>query len=124
MINTERIVPVQVIDLISLYGLILKQDSNNSSLAALDATNPEEFTVASTAGSVLIADEPLASLNFASGYTAGTVYFVPAFDYSGFSINGTAVTPAEGSVTVNPDGRTLYKAVLATGAVTITQVGF
>lgn len=124
MINTDRIVPVQVIDLISLYGLILKQDSDNSSLAALDATNPGEFTVASTAGSLLLADEPVASLNFASGYTSGTVYFVPAFDYSGFSINGTAVTPADGSATVDPDGRTLYKAVLSSGDVTITQVGF
>lgn len=124
MINTDRIVPVQAIDLISLYGLILLQDSNNSSLAALDASNPGEFTVASTAGSLLLADEPVESLDFATGYTAGTVYFVPAFDYSGFSINGTAVTPAEGSDDVNPDGRTLYKAVLATGAVTITQVGF
>lgn len=124
MINTDRIVPVQVIDLISLYGLILKQDSDNSSLAALDATNPGEFTVASTAGSLLLADEPVASLNFASGYTSGTVYFVPAFDYSGFSINGTAVTPADGRATVDPDGRTLYKAVLSSGDVTITQVGF
>lgn len=121
MINTDRIVPVQVIDLISLYGLILKQDSNNSSLAALDATNPGQFEVAADAGSLLIADEPVESLDFASGYTAGTVYFVPAFDYSGFTINGSAVTPTG---TVNADGRTLYKAVLATGAVTITQVGF
>lgn len=124
MINTERIVPVQVIDLISLYGLILTMNSNNSSLAALDATNPGEFEVASTAGSLLLADEPVETLDFASGYSAGTVYFVPAYNYSGFSINGTAVTPAEGSATVNPDGRTLYEAVLSSGAVTITQVGF
>lgn len=124
MINTDRIVPVQAIDLISLYGLILTMDSNNSGLAALDATNPGEFEVASTAGSVLIADEPVETLDFATGYSAGTVYFVPAYDYVGFSINGTAVTPAEGSVDVNADGRTLYKAVLGSGDVTITQVGF
>lgn len=124
MINQDRIVPVQAVDLISLYGLILTMNSDNSSLAALDATNPGEFEVASTAGSVLLADEPVETLDFASGYTAGTVYFVPAYDYTGFTINGTAVTPAEGSATVNPDGRTLYKAVLASGAVTITKVGF
>ena len=124
MINTDRIVPVTAVDLISLYGLILKQDSNNSGLVALDATNPGEFTVASSAGSLLIADEPIASLNFASGVTAGTVYFVPAYDYSGFSINGVAEEPADGSDAVVADGRTLYKAVLATGAVTITKVGF
>jgi hypothetical protein len=121
MINTDRIVPIQVVDLISMYGLILKMDSNNSSLVALDATNPGEFTVGASAGSLLLADEPVASLDFASGYTAGTVYFVAAFNYKGFSINGTAVVPT-GSV--NPDGRTLYKAVLANGAVTITKVGF
>lgn len=124
MINTDRIVPVQVIDLISLYGLVLSMNSNNSGLAALDATNPGEFEVVASAGSMLIADEPVASLDFASGYSAGTVYFVPAYDYTGFSINGTAVTPESGSDDVTADGRTLYKAVLASGEVTITQIGF
>lgn len=121
MINTERIVPVQAIDLISLYGLILKMDSNNSSLVALDATDPGEFAVGASAGSLLLADEPVASLDFASGYTAGTVYFVPAYNYEGFSVAGTKVVPT-GSVV--PDGRTLYKAVLSSGAVTISKVGF
>lgn len=123
MINTDRIVPVIAVDLISLYGLILKQDSNNSGLVALNATNPGQFTQ-STNSAVAIADEPVASLNFASGVTAGTVYFVPAYDYSGFSINGAAETPAEGSDAVVADGRTLYKAVLSSGDITITQVGF
>lgn len=121
MINTDRIVPVQAIDLISLYGLILKMDSNNSSLVALDATDPGEFAVGASAGSLLLADEPVASLDFASGYTAGTVYFVPSVDYVGFTADGSAIT-ATGDV--EADGRTLYKAVLATGAVTITKVGF
>lgn len=124
MINNDRIVPVQAIDLISLYGLILTMNSNNSGLAALDATNPGEFNVASSAGSLLIADEPVESLNFASGYSSGTVYFVPAYDYVGFSINGTAVTPESDSDEVVADGRTLYKAVLSSGEVTITKVGF
>ena len=40
MINSNRIVPVSALDLISLYGLILKQDTtNNSSLAKLDASD-------------------------------------------------------------------------------------
>lgn len=121
MINTERIVPVQVIDLISLYGLILMQDSNNSSLAALDATNPGEFEVTSSSGSLLLADEPVATFDFASSVSSATVYFVPAYNYSGFTINGVAATPTGD---VNPDGRTLYKAVLGSGSITITQVGF
>ena len=123
MINTNRIVPVMAVDLISLYGLILKQNSDNSGLVALAATDPEVF-IQSTNSAVALANEPLQSLNFASGVTAGTVYFVPAYDYVGFSINGVAETPAEGSATVNPDGRTLYKAVLSSGDITITQVGF
>lgn len=124
MINTNRIVPVTAVDLISLYGLILLQNSNNSSLAKLDATDPGVFEVAATDGSLLIADEPVESLDFASGYTAGTVYFVPAYNYSGFTINGEAKAAAAGSDEVVADGRTLYKAVLATGDITITQVGF
>ena len=124
MINTDRIVPVTAIDLISLYGLILKQDTtNNSGLVALQATNPGEFTQA-TNSAVALAAEPLKSLNFASTATAGTVYFVPSYDYVGFSINGTPETPAEGSATVEADGRTLYKAVLSSGDITITKVGF
>lgn len=124
MINNERIVPVQAIDLISLYGLILKQDTtNNSSLAALAATNPGEFDVKS-ASTPLIAAEPVKTLDIdatASSISAATIYFVPAYDYAGFSIDGVKVTPTG---TVVPDGRTLYKAVLATGAITITKAGF
>lgn len=121
MINTDRIVPVTAIDLVSLYGLILLQDSNNSSLAKLSAKDPGEFDVASTAGSLLIANEPVKILDFKSGYSSGAVYFVPAFDYEGFKVAGTKVTPT-GDVVA--DGRTLYKATLATGAVTIAKVGF
>jgi hypothetical protein len=124
MINTDRIVPVQVIDLLSLYGLVLKQDTtNNSGLVALSATTPEVFTQ-STNSAVAIAAEPLKSLNFASGVSAGTVYFVPAFDYVGFSINGVAEAAAAGSDAVVADGRTLYKAVLSSGDITITKCGF
>ena len=119
MINTNRIVPIQVIDLISMYGLILKQ--NSSTLAAVEATNPGEFEI-TAAATPLIANEPVASLDFASGVTSATVYFVPAYDYSGFTLAGVATTPTGDDV--DPDGRTLYKAELASGAVTITQVGF
>lgn len=122
MINNDRIVPITACDLISMYGLILKQASGNSALAALEAASVDgQFEVASGAGSLLIANEPVKTIDFATGYTAGTVYFVPAYDYAGFSINGAAVTPTGD---VEADGRTLYKAVLASSAVTITKVGF
>lgn len=125
MINSDRIVPVSAIDLITLYGLILKQDTtNNSSLAALNALDVEgDFKV--TSGSApLLANQPAKSIDIdatASSVTAATIYFVPAYDYKGFTIDGSAITPTG---TVDADGRTLYKAVLATGAVTITKAGF
>lgn len=118
MINNERIVPVTQIDLISLYGLILKL-AESTAPTALDATTSNgQFTV-SEAGTY-IASEPVQTLNFTAA--SGTVYFVPAYDYSGFTVNGTAVTPTGDEVLA--DDRTLYKAVLSGGAVTITQIGF
>ena len=124
MINTDRIVPVTAQDLISLYAIILVQNSNNSSLAKLDAIDVAgDFQI--TSGSApLIASEPVKSCDIdatASSVSAATLYFVPAYDYEGFSIDGVKVTPT-GSV--DADGRTLYKAVLSSGAITITKVGF
>lgn len=124
MINTDRIVPVTATDLISLYGLILKQDTtNNSSLAKLEADDMGEFQIKS-GSAPLLANEPAKKIDIdatASSVSSCTVYFVPAYDYEGFTIDGSAVTPTG---TVKADGNTLYKAVLATGAITITQVGF
>ena len=125
MINSDRIVPVQAIDLLSLYGVILLQDSNNSGLAKLDAYEIAEFQV-TTNNAKLLASEPAKTIDFdatESSVSAGTVYFVPAYDYAGISIDGTKVDPADGSDEVIADGRTLYKAVLATSAVTITKIG-
>lgn len=125
MINSDRIVPVTATDLITLYGLILKQDTtNNSTLAALNALDVEgDFKI--TSGSApLLASQPVKSIDIdatASSVSAATIYFVPAYDYKGFTIDGVAITPTG---TVTADGSTLYKAVLATGAVTITKAGF
>lgn len=118
MINTDRIVPVTATDLITLYGLILKVGSIN--VTALEATNTQgDFSV--TESGTLLASEPISTLNFASEVSTASVYFVPAYDYSGFTINGAEATSTG---TVEADGRTLYLASLASGAVTITKVGF
>lgn len=125
MINSDRIVPVTATDLITLYGLILKQDTtNNSTLVALNPLDVEgDFKI--TSGSApLLASQPAKSIDIdatASSVSAATIYFVPAYDYKGFTIDGVAITPTG---TVTADGSTLYKAVLATGAVTITKAGF
>lgn len=119
MINTDRIVPIQKIDLISMYGLILKQSS--ATLAKVSASDVEGDFEITSASTPLIADQPVKSVDFASGVSTATLYFVPAFDYEGFTINGASVTPTGD---VNADGYTLYKAALASNAVTITKVGF
>lgn len=120
MINNERIVPVTATDLITLYGLILKVGSVN--VTALNTTATDgTFTVA-TASGTLLASEPVASMNIQGG-TSATIYFVPAYDYSGFMIAGAAITTT--GDTVEADGRTLYKATLSGGnAVAIAKVGF
>ena len=120
MINNDRIVPVTAIDLISLYGLTLKVAG--TTLTALDAvTSDGQFEVES-ASNALIASEPVKSLDFTEAVTSATVYFVPAYDYAGFTLNGSPATMA--GATVEKDGRTLYSATLATGTVTIAKVGF
>lgn len=121
MINNARIVPIQVIDLISMYGLILKLAASTAPTALAAADDAGDFTVSANSAT-LLANEPVASLNFASGVSAGTVYFVPAYNFKGFSLNGTATTTA--GATVEPDGRTLYSATLSSGTVTIAKVGF
>ena len=96
------------------------------SLAKLAASAMGEFQV-TTNSAKLIAAEPAVSIDFdstASSVSAGTVYFVPAFDYKGFTIDGVAEEPASGSVDVVADGKSLYKAVLSSGDITITKCGF
>ena len=122
MINDNRIVPVQNADLIMLYGIILGAAAAAASGTApekLSATNPAEFDV-TTNSKTYLADEPVKSLNFGSSITGSTVYFVPAYDYTGFTKTGATLTVTG---TVEPDGVTLYKAALSTNALTISKVG-
>lgn len=122
MINKDRIVPIQVIDLISMYGLILQQ--NNATLAAVAADNVEGDFNITAAATPLILNEPVQSVNIASGVSAATIYFVAGYNYAGFTLNNVAVVPTEPQEGVLNDAKTLYKAVLASNAVTITKVGF
>lgn len=124
MINKDRIVPVTATDLITLFAVILKQDTtNNSTLAKLNAETVDGAFQIKSGSAPLIATEPVRVCDIdatASSVSACTLYFVPSFDYEGFTIDGVKVTPT-GAVVA--DGNTLYKAVLATGAITITKVG-
>ena len=124
MINNKRIVPVQATDLISLYAVILKQDTtNNSTLAKVDAANAEGDFAITSASTPLLCSEPAKSIDLAAAVTAATIYFVPTYDFVGFSLAGVAEEPAGGSVDIVADGNTLYKAVLSSGDITVTKVG-
>lgn len=126
MINSDRIVPVTKTDLISLYSTILLQASGNSGLAKLVSNDIAGNYQIKTNNSVLIADQPVVSCDIdatASSVSACTLYFMADPAFAGFTIDGVAEEPADGSVDVVDDG-SLYKAVLASGDITITKVGF
>lgn len=117
MINIDRIVPVTVIDLLTLYGVIMALAGIE--VSALDADDViGDFTV-SEAGTYLAA-QPVKTVDVTAG--AGTVYFVAAYDFAGF-ISGTAVVNPTGDE-ITPDARTLYKAEISAGAVAVTKIGF
>lgn len=120
MINENRIVPITAQDLITMYGIILK--IAGVSVTALNTTASDgTFSIASASGTVL-ASEPLKSCNIVAG-TSATIYFVPTYDYQGFSIAGTPVTTT--GATVEADGRSLYTATLSGGnAIAIAKIGF
>lgn len=126
MINTERIVPITVTDLISVYGFGLKQNSSNSGLVALDALDVVGNFKVTSGSAPMLASEPVKSCDIdatTSSVTACTIFFVPAYDFEGFSIDGTKVQTA-GVTTIAKDGRTLYKAVLASGTITVSKESF
>lgn len=125
MINNDRIVHVTKTDLISLYGLILKQNASYGSLAKLASRDIEGNFKVTTNSAVVICDQPAVSIDFdatASSVSAGTVFFVADPNFKGFSIDGVAEDFADGSVDVIANGD-LYKAVLSSGDITVTKVG-
>lgn len=118
MINENRIVPITVMDLLSMYGLIIK--ARGTSVTKIDPDDVEgNFSAASAA--TVFCSEPVKSLTFGSSVSSATVYFVPAYNYEGFKKTGATITE---SGTVDPDGRTLYVATLSSSAVTFTKAGF
>lgn len=120
MINTNRIVPVQAIDLISLYSTILKMNSNNSTLTKVSASTPNgDFDIAS-ASVPLLCDEPVSTCDLASTISSAVIHFVPAYDYSGFTQGGEPITQTGD---VDADGCSLYVATLSSGSISIGKVG-
>lgn len=118
MINVERQVPITEVSLLDMYFNVFAVTMGSDAPAKLEAANPGEFTVA--ANGTYLANEPVKSLNFGSGVTDGTVLFVPAYDYKGFAINGTAIETVGDEVKTSGYG--LYTATLDDGDVVITAI--
>ena len=119
MVNKERIVPIQRIDLLTNYHVMLSLANISHTVISGDVEGNFTVTGSGDVGNKL-ANQPVEALNFASGVTAAVVYFVADFDYKGFSINGTAVVTT--GADVEADGATLYKATLSGGGVAIAAV--
>lgn len=116
MINADRIVPVQKIDLLTLWSGVLS--IANVSATKLASTGIGEFSQTTNSATV-ICNEPVKSLNFGSSVTAATVYFIADAAYQGFTKTGATLTTTGD---VSADGVTLYKATLSTNALTIAAV--
>ena len=125
MINKKRIVPIQKMDFLSMIGTILTLIGTSYAVVA-SATVEGNFTVTgSGAAGNFLADQPVQTLDFASGVTSATVYFVAAYDFSAITVNGSAATIASAGLDldeIEKDGITLYKAALSSGEVTISAV--
>lgn len=122
MINKDRIVPIESMDFLSLVGTIF--GINGTSYAIIQSTDVEgafEVTGSGAAGNKLCG-QPLKSLDFKSGVTSGTVYFVADYHYEGFKIAGTDTAIESSGDEVIADGITLHKAVLGSGKITVTQL--
>ena len=125
MVNTDRIVPIEKIDYLSMIGTVLKLHGTSFSvIATADVAGNFSVTGSGAAGNKL-ANQPAKTVDFVSGVTSGTVYFVAASDFDGIKVAGAAATLADASLALNKvkkDGVTLYTAALSSGEVTITEV--
>lgn len=121
MVNTDRVIPIQRIDRISAIGETMKLIGTSFTVIdALDVVGNFKVTGTGDAGNKL-AGQPAVSIDFASGVTAGVVYFIPAeTGFDGFKIAGVATAPTSGTVTA--DGVTLHTATLSSGNITVAKI--
>lgn len=120
MVNNNNIIPVTQTDLLTLYGTALKlAGTSYTVIAANDVAGNFSPVMPGETGNKL-ANAPVKTFNFRVDTVSAVVYFVAAYDYAGFSVNGTAVVTS--GATVNPDCATLYSATLSDGAVAIAAI--
>lgn len=117
----DRIVSVTTTDLLTLYGVIMKLANKTvTAVNAKEDSSNGQFEITSGSGNVF-ATEPVKNFTIGSSVTSVNVYFVPAYNYSGFVLGTTPVTTTGDEVVA--DGRTLYLAALSSGTITITKQG-
>lgn len=116
MVNKDRIVPIQKIDYLSMIGTILKL--HGTSFTVLGGEDGAFSVEATGAAGNVLCNEPVKSLDFAEGVTSGTVYFCADYAFEGITIDGVAKDIGD----IKKDGVTLYTAVLADAAVTVTAI--
>ena len=124
MINKDRIVPVMKTDLLTLYGAVLNIANVSFTIAAAsDVEGNIDITGSGSAGTFL-GNQPAKKIDFKSGVTGATIYFLASDDYVGIKVAGADATFNSSYLDdddVKADG-TLYKAVLSGGSVTLTAV--
>lgn len=125
MVNKDRIVPVTKTDLLNLYGTMLKIGSVSYTVIGADDVEGNFSVTGSGAAGNKLANQPVKTIDFKSGVTSGTVYFVADYGFTGIKVAGSAATIAAGGVAlanVAKDAVTLYTAALSSGEVTITAI--
>lgn len=125
MVNTDRIVPISKIDLLSMYGTILKLASVSATVLAATDINGDFSVTGTGAAGTFLANQPVKTLDFAAGVRSGTVYFVADYGFQGITVAGLAATIDDSGLAledVKPDVVTLYTATLGSGEVTIAAI--
>lgn len=123
MVNKNRVVPVQKIDFLSLVGTIMKLAGTTYALIT-GTDGAFEVTGSGSVGNKL-ANEPVKSIDFKTGVTAATVYFVPDYDFKTILTAGAESTISDSGIDLDEiklDGISLYSAALSSGSVIITEV--
>ena len=125
MVNNDRIVPIQKIDLLSMYGTVLKIASVSATVLAATDINGDFSVTGTGAAGTFLANQPVKTLDFASGVTSGTVYFVAGYGFGGITVAGAEATIDDSGLgldEIKPDAVTLYTATLGSGEVTIAAI--
>lgn len=117
MINTNKIVPVTNVDLLTLYAVIYGN-------AAISGDGNGNFEITEE-GTTATCNEPVKTINLdvtASSLASATVNFVADYDYEGIKIDGVFADPADGSDEVIKNAADLYQLEFGSGEFTITKL--